>query len=81
MKNFILITCLATSLLVALNPASAAEIKKDGITGKTVLAGVLSLLIWPGIGQAVKEKSNHPEWFLDCFLYSLGETPRVCLNE
>jgi len=56
MKNFILITCLATSLLVALNPASAAEIKKDGITGKTVLAGVLSLLIWPGIGQAVNDQ-------------------------
>jgi hypothetical protein len=34
-------------------PAHANQISTGKITGKTVAAGVLSLLIWPGIGQAV----------------------------
>jgi hypothetical protein len=29
---------------------------KSGISGKSVLAGVLSLIIWPGIGQAVNDE-------------------------
>jgi len=33
--------------------ANAAEISRGQITGKTVGAGLLSLLIWPGIGQAI----------------------------
>lgn len=56
MKNFIPSVCLVIILIATLSPVSAAEIKKDGITGKSVLAGVLSLLIWPGIGQAVNDQ-------------------------
>ena len=32
---------------------AASNIQTNSITGKSVLAGVLSLIIWPVIGQAV----------------------------
>jgi len=57
MKTFLKTTTLAVCavvLLVSTTPMGFAE-----ITGKTVGAGALSLIIWPGIGQAVnREKGN-----------------------
>lgn len=37
-------------------PAVKAEGKPGKITAKSVGAGVLSLLVWPGIGQAVNDQ-------------------------
>lgn len=42
----------AFGILVSTTPTSYAD---SHITGKTVVAGALSLLIWPGIGQAVNK--------------------------
>lgn len=56
------IVCLVatTLLLISSMPLnSIAAGKRGNITGKSVVAGILSLLIWPGIGQAVNnEKGN-----------------------
>lgn len=51
---------LFTALILASNVGTAfAKAKKeslsDRITPKTVVAGALSLLVWPGIGQAVND--------------------------
>lgn len=40
-------------VLPSANMAHADEISTSKVTGKTVAAGLLSFLIWPGIGQAV----------------------------
>jgi hypothetical protein len=42
----------ATSL-VAVAPSAMAQGTTHKITGKSVLAGATSLIIWPGIGQAI----------------------------
>lgn len=51
---------LFTSLILVSNAGmSFAKAKKesmtDRITPKTVLAGALSLIVWPGIGQAIND--------------------------
>lgn len=54
MRKFIYLTLSLAVLLTSLaRPAKAAEIETNSITGKSVVAGVLSLVVWPGIGQAV----------------------------
>ncbi|MFA6988723.1 MAG: hypothetical protein WC197_01525 [Candidatus Gastranaerophilaceae bacterium] len=40
-------------LIANVTPSAFSKESDSHITGKTVLAGTLSLLIWPGIGQAV----------------------------
>jgi len=54
---------LFTALILALNvvPSYAKSQKEslaDRITPKTVLAGALSLLVWPGIGQAINNDKS-----------------------
>jgi len=54
---------LFTALILVSNAGmSFAKAKKeslsDRITPKTVVAGALSLLVWPGIGQAVNENKG-----------------------
>jgi len=54
---------LFTALILASNAVpSFAKAKKeplaDRITPKTVVAGALSLLVWPGIGQAVNDNKG-----------------------
>jgi len=54
---------LFTALILASNAGmSFAKAKKesvaDRITPKTVVAGALSLLIWPGIGQAINDNKG-----------------------
>jgi len=54
---------LFTALILALNAGmSFAKAKKesfsDRITPKTVVAGALSLLVWPGIGQAMNDNKG-----------------------
>ena len=50
--SVIAITILSTSFIA---PVRAADIQTNSITGKSVVAGILSLIIWPGIGQAVNQ--------------------------
>ena len=55
-KLFIALTIL--SIMVLSNPAFAGTHGKNGkISGRSIGAGALSLLIWPGIGQAVNDQN------------------------
>ena len=54
----VLTVLLASAMLAAAVPAMAdnPDPPHNGhITGKTVVGGLLSLLIWPGIGQAIND--------------------------
>lgn len=51
-KAFVMALCLCCLTSMAA-PQAHAE-----ITGKSVLAGALSLIIWPGIGQAVNNQEG-----------------------
>ncbi len=62
MKNcltkLVFLCVVVTALLVNSSLSASAEDSKPrrgNITGKTVVGGLLSLLIWPGIGQAVND--------------------------
>ena len=57
MKKFL--TLLIVLLFAVMSaPAFAGTHGKNGkVSGKSVGAGILSLLIWPGIGQAVNDQS------------------------
>jgi hypothetical protein len=58
-----LISMVMVGTLVSAMPASLADGNTDPprtgkITGRSVAAGVLSFLIWPGIGQAVNSNKG-----------------------
>ena len=54
----ILVLFVLLSVMTLSMPAFAGTHGKDGkISGRSVAAGALSLLIWPGIGQAVNNQS------------------------
>ena len=54
----ILVLFVLLSMVSLSAPAFAGTHGKDGkISGRSVAAGALSLLIWPGIGQAVNNQS------------------------
>ena len=55
-KTFILLIIIIFTIMSA--PAFAGTHGTNGkVSGKSVGAGLLSLLIWPGIGQAVNNQS------------------------
>lgn len=55
MKKF-LATTLTLCLLTSITPVFAGTHGVNGkVSGRSVGAGLLSLLIWPGIGQAVND--------------------------
>ena len=57
MKRF-LISLIILSFTMMATPAFAGTHGTNGkVTAKSVGAGLLSLLIWPGIGQAVNDQS------------------------
>lgn len=62
MKKTGLILLLAALISTSAMVPSYAKAKKeslgDRITPKTVVGGALSLLIWPGIGQAVNDNKG-----------------------
>ena len=44
-------------------PAHAANTAKHGqITGKHAVAGIVSLLVWPGIGQYMNDNETKKNW-------------------
>jgi len=57
MKKFLLSTIMLSMLMMG-NPAFAGTHGTNGqISGRSVGAAALSLLIWPGLGQAVNDQS------------------------
>lgn len=58
----VLILALAVSS-AAPSQAFAANTAKHGkITGKTVVSGLTSLLLWPGIGQYLNDNETKKNW-------------------
>ena len=54
----ILVSLMVLSVLVMGTSAFAGTHGKNGkVSGRSVGAGALSLLIWPGIGQAINDQS------------------------
>ena len=60
MKKLLVLLCLFSFTLCSLSPAFAEgkKFQKGGITGKSVAAGAISLLVWPGIGQAMNDEKG-----------------------
>jgi len=59
MKKSILIVLLTALILAGgLVPSFAKNSKADKITPKSVVAGALSLIVWPGIGQAINDNKG-----------------------
>ncbi len=60
MKRFLALLCMAAFICCSMSPAFAEgkKFKKGGVSGKTIAGGALSLLIWPGIGQAINEEDG-----------------------
>lgn len=59
MKKTIAALLLTLTLLASSSNAWAANTATHGeITGKTVCSGLLSLLIWPGIGQYLNDNQT-----------------------
>lgn len=56
--NLVLMTLVlfGSLALIPLNAEAAGT--RGKITGKSVVSGLLSLLIWPGIGQAVNDQKG-----------------------
>lgn len=54
----ILVSLMVLSVLATAMPVLAGTHGKNGkVSGRSIGAGALSLLIWPGIGQAVNDQS------------------------
>ena len=64
MKKFLAITMLSIALLGGIAPqVLAANTAKHGeIKGKTVVAGLTSFLIWPGLGQYLNDNETKKNW-------------------
>lgn len=59
MKKILTLVALAAVLTLNTQAFAAATHGKDGeVTGRSVGAAVCSLLIWPGIGQAINGQST-----------------------
>ena len=54
----ILVSLMVLSILSMSVPAMAGTHGKNGkVSGRSIGAGALSLIIWPGIGQAINDQS------------------------
>lgn len=61
MKKTILNTIIIVTL-ISLMPAFAGTHGRDGkITGRSVGASLCSLIVWPGIGQAINDQSSEKD--------------------
>lgn len=62
MKKNLIILCVISLLFVQM-PALAGTHGHNGkVTAKSIGAGALSLLVWPGIGQAVNGQKSEKNW-------------------
>ncbi|HSA07450.1 MAG TPA: hypothetical protein P5556_09750 [Candidatus Gastranaerophilales bacterium] len=60
MKKILMLICFISIFNCSVSPifAKNKESAFDRITPKTVAGGALSLLIWPGIGQAINDEKG-----------------------
>ena len=61
MKKFLLFLLITLIMCLNITPSYAKprnNTSKGHITGKTIVGGALSLLIWPGIGQAINDNKG-----------------------
>ncbi len=59
LKKSAAVLVLVATASCLMTPAALAEGGQKGkISGRSVAAGVLSFLVWPGIGQAVNDNSG-----------------------
>lgn len=60
MKKLLVSLCVMSFLFYSFSPAFAEgqKFEKGGITPKSTIGGALSLLVWPGIGQAMNEEKG-----------------------
>lgn len=58
MKKMLVIALVAFSILSTPHAWAANTATHGEITGKTVCSGLLSLLIWPGIGQYLNDNQT-----------------------
>lgn len=61
-KNVLLMLLILSITVMSAQPSTAknSDSPRNGtITGKTVVGGLLSLIIWPGIGQAVNNNGGN----------------------
>lgn len=59
MKKLIALSLLFCMVLMSSPAALAGTHGKDGqVTGKSIAGGMLSLLIWPGLGQIVNDQKT-----------------------
>lgn len=56
MKKILAFLLVFTIFAGASSPVFAKSSVGNKITGKTVVAGALSLIVWPGIGQAINNQ-------------------------
>ncbi len=53
----LLLTALIVSIIAMASPVYAGTHGKNGkVSGRSIGAGALSLIIWPGIGQAINDQ-------------------------
>ena len=64
MKKFMILMTIVTLLFAVVpSPAFAVNTAAHGkITGKSVVYGLTSLLIWPGIGQYLNDNETKKNW-------------------
>ena len=56
MKKILTVLCILSVMTISL-PAFAGTHGKNGkVSGRSIGAGALSLIIWPGIGQAINDQ-------------------------
>ena len=60
MKKLVILFCIASFISCSVTPAFAKgeRFQRGKITPKTVAAGALSLIVWPGIGQAMNDEKG-----------------------
>ena len=57
MKKFVLFLTLAVLLSTSIPVFAGTHGKNGKVSGRSIGAGALSLIIWPGIGQAINDQS------------------------
>ncbi len=64
MKKFCAFCLVAVMVLGAVSSAYAMESNATygDVSGKTVLAGICSFLLWPGIGQYINDCQTDKNW-------------------
>ena len=62
-KTIVVFMIFALAFVSVPSPVFAVNTATHGkITGKTVVSGLVSLIIWPGIGQYINDNTTKKNW-------------------